>query len=246
MTSSKLLLPLRVPELGPQLGKVVTGTRRRPGGLQLDAIRYRLATRVFEAAGEARRLASREERSSVLEVLGRAAWLGVWQEAVSGVADLVATHVAQRLDEEARRVRMPERRRRRQHLDAADRRALAARLGSAGAGLMPALDRIESAAELARGATPIERAAVAQWQEALKTAARRLEAAWLALEDATEREVGRWEAVAAEIARWRKPLWPVLLVGAPALGAAAWLGLVLGGYLPPPPWLARLWQLAFG
>jgi hypothetical protein len=242
MTSPKLLLPLRVPELGPSLGKLVTGTGRSPGGIGLDDFRYRLVTRVMEHAGEARRLSANEERAAAAGTLGRAAWLAAWEEAIGGTADRLAGLVNARLEAEARAVRMPRRLRSRVVLEANERRALAARLGSSGALLIPALDEVDRSAEAALAATALERDVVTAWQEALKTAARRLEAAWLALEDGVEAEAQRWNEVAGRIGQWRKPLWPVFLVGGVALAAAVWFGLAYGGLLPAPDWLVRLWE----
>lgn len=242
MTSSKLLLPLRVPELGPSLGKLVTGTGRAPGGLGLDDVRYRLVTRVMEHAGEARRLSANEERAAAVGALGRAVWLAAWEETVGAVAHTLATRVHTRLLAEAEAVRMPRRLRRRVVLEDGERRALTARLGSSGAILVPAVDEIERRAEAALAATALERDLVTGWQDALKTAARRLEAAWLALEDAVEAETRRWDEVADRVARWRKSLWPVYLGGGIALAAALWLGLAYGGFVPAPDWLIRLWE----
>lgn len=245
MTSSQLLLPLRIPELGPSLGKIVTRTGRDPGGLELDAIRHRLTTRLFEAAGEARRLASRDERRAAVATVGRTMWLEAWDEAVAGVAELMLARISARLDAEAKAVRMPKRRRLQLQLGAAQQGALTARLGSAGAALVPALDLLEERAAPALGATALEREVMEAWRDALTTAARRLEAAWLELEDAIEAEWSHWERVAGEVARWRKPLWPVLTVGAVAIVGAAWLGLVMGGYIAAPPWLQDAWSWVF-
>lgn len=241
MTSSKLLLPLRIPELGPSLGKLITGTGRLPGGMTLDAFRVQLATRVIEHAGEARQLAAREERTAALDAVGREAWLAAWEETVTAVAGALIDRVNQRLDAEAAAVRMPRRLSHRVRLDHVERRALTARLGSSGSRLIPAIDQLSAAASRARVATPLERAAVEAWQDDLKTAARRLEAAWLALEDGVEAELLDWDRVADRVAMWRKPLWPVLVVTAIGLAAATWLGLVFGGYLPAPTWLQSLW-----
>lgn len=241
MTSSKLLLPLRIPELGPSLGKLITGTGRRPGGMALDDCRVQLATRVIEYAGEARQLASRDERTAALDAVGREAWLAAWEETVSAVGTALIDRVNRRLEAEAAAVRMPARRRHRVRLDEGERRALTARLGSSGSRLVPTLDLLSAAASRARGATPLERAAVEAWQDGLKTAARRLEAAWLALEDSVEAEWLEWERVADRVATWRKPVWPVLVVTALGLAAAGWLGLVFGGYLPAPTWLQAIW-----
>lgn len=242
MSSPKLLLPLRIPELGPFFGKLVTGTGRTPGGLVLDAPRYRLVSRVIEQAGEARRLAANEERAAAVAAVGREAWLAAWEEAVQSVAEALAGEINRRLDAEARAVRLPRRLARRVALDQAERRALAARLGSSGAILIPALDELARRGEAALGATALERELVSAWQDALRTAARRLEAAWLNLEEVVEREAVRWQEVADRVARWRKPWWPVVAVGALATAAAAWFGLTYGGYLPAPDWLVRLWD----
>lgn len=242
MTNTKLLLPLRVPELGPSLGKLVSGAGRAPGGFRLDEFRHRLVTRIIEHAGEARRLSANEARAPAVAALGRDVWLAAWDELVGALAQTLASGINARLEAEARAVRMPRRLRRRVLLDQAERRALAARLGSSGAVLIPALDVVERQGAAALAATPKERDAVTAWQEALKTAARRLEAAWLALEDAVEAEQQRWAEVADRVARWRKPLWPIIVVGLMALLIAGWLGLAFGGYLPTPPWLIRLWE----
>lgn len=241
MTSSKLLFPLRIPELGPSLGKLITGTGRRPGGVVLDTLRIQLATRVIEHAGEARQLAARDERAAALNALGREAWLAAWEETVTATGAALIDRINRLLEAEAHAVRMPVRLHRRVRLDEVERRALTARLGSSGSGLIPALDQLSLASAAAREATPMERASVDAWQDGLKTAARRLEAAWLALEDGVEAEWQHWQGVADRVAAWRKPWWPVLVATAIALAVASWLGLVLGGYLPAPSWLQAVW-----
>lgn len=246
MTAAKVLLPVRVPELGPSLGKVITGTGRDPAGLQLDAVRHHLATRLFDTAGEARRLAARDERQAALAAVGRTAWLEAWEEAVAGVAELLGAQIEDRLRAAALHARMPRRRLARLLPDATARRALVARLGGTGVGLVPALDLLERRAEAALGATGLDRDVMDGWQEALRTAGRRLDAAWIALEETVEREWAHWERLAAEIAAWRKPWWPVVATGAIVLAGAVWLGLVLGGYLAAPGWFAAAWAMVFG
>ncbi len=246
MTNQKLLIPLRVPELGPFMGKVVVGSGTRPTGLRLAEIRQQLATRIFQAAGEARRLAAREERQAALSAIGRTAWMEAWDEAVRDVAGHLTEQVARSLEAEARAVRMPRRKRRRLLPDVQERRAIAARLGSAGATLVPALDTIELRATEAVVATALEQGSVEAWQDALRTAARRLESAWLDLERALEKEIQQWERVAEEVSRWRRPWWPVIVFSTVGLAVAVWLGLVFGGQLQPPEWLARLWETVGG
>lgn len=246
MTGTPVLLPLRIPELGPYLGKVVAGTGREPGGLCLDAVRIRLAGRVFERVGEARRLASRDHRAAAVGAIGRTAWLEAWDEAVGSAAALVLDRAQAHLQAEMRAVRLPGRLRRRVMPSTDERVAVGARLGSAGAVLVSSLDAVETRGAAAVTATGLDRESVVAWQNALCTAGRRLEAAWLALEDAVEQESAQWRRVADDVSRWRPALWPMIVLTVLVTGAACWLGLVFGGYLAPPPWLASVWRLVFG
>ena len=211
----------------------------------MDAIRYRLATRIMEQAGEARRLAANDERSSALAALDCATWREAWDDALVAVADTLTDRVSAQLDAEARAVKMAKRRRAKLQLDEVAKRTVVARLGATGAALVPVLDAIDQAAAGALEAVHRELEAVERWQEAQKLAARRLEAAWLALELAVEQEATRWVDVMDKVARWRKPFWPVAVVGLIALGLAVWLGLVFGGYIDAPGWLARIWSQVF-
>src|SRR5947199_409173 len=77
-----------------------------------------------------------------------------------------------------------------------------------------------------------------EWQEALRSAARRLEAAWLALEAVVAEEERRWSPELESLERWRPSLWPLLILWTPVAAALVWLGLALGGYVPAPTWLA--------
>jgi len=246
VTGSPVLLPLRVPEIGPYLGKVVSGTGRQPGGLCLDAVRVRLAGRVFERAGEARRLASRDHREAAVAAIGRTAWLEAWEEAVGSAALLVLDRAQAHLEAEMRAVRLPGRLRRRTLPSADERMAVGARLGSAGAVLVSSLDAVETLGTAAVSATGLQRDAMTAWQTALCTAGRRLEASWLALEDAVEEESAHWRRVADSVSRWRPALWPMVVLTVLATGAALWLGLVFGGYVEPPSWLVAIWSRVFG
>ena len=44
------------------------------------------------------------------------------------------------------------------------------------------------------------------------------------------------------VRRWRRPRWPLWLITVVVVGAAAYVGLVLGGYLPVPAALDGLAQ----
>lgn len=241
MTSPKLLIPLRVPEIGPALGHLVTGSP--DGERSLDAARLQLVTRILEHAGEARRLAAREERQAALAAVGARVWLDAWEEAVASVAGALVREIHERLEAAASVARLPSRLERQLLLDAGEQRAVAARLGSAGAGFVAALDVVDRCAADLMPATAVERPRLTAWQDALLAAARRLEAAWLALEQAVATERAAWERVAQRAARWRRPLWPVLVVAPPLLALAVWLGLIFGGYVPAPAWLHDLWML---
>jgi hypothetical protein len=211
--------------------------------LSLDEIRFRLASRIIEAAGEARRLAAIDERAAALAAMAPVVWEEAWDDAVGAVAHRLAEQVGGHMEDEARAVRMSGRRTKRLRVDETKRKAISSRLGSAGAALMPALDELGHRMDRAAGATGLDRPAIEAWQESLRVAASRLEAAWLALEDAVAAETAMWQRVAHDVARWRKPWWPVTVVGAAILWVATWLGLIVGGYLGPPAWLERLWLL---
>jgi hypothetical protein len=79
-----------------------------------------------------------------------------------------------------------------------------------------------------------------EWQRALVAAARRLEAAWLALAAGARAEQDRWKAEIDRARAWRRPTWLLWLISVSVLAAATYLGLVLGGYLPVPPPLRPL------
>ena len=240
MTTSRLLLPLRVPELGASLGKLVTGTGRDPGGLSLTSIRYQLVTRILEAGGEARRLGATEERSAAIFAVSPVFWLNAWEGSVNAVGAMVLELVSRKIMTEAARVRMPESKVARFLPSPTERRALTARLGSAGTGLVAVLDDLERKGAAALVATALERPVLEAWEDALRTAGRRLEDAWLLLEDRVETELARWNPIVREVSRWRRSLAPVLITGGVLLVVAVWLGLAVGGYIPAPEFLRQL------
>jgi len=234
----KIPMPLRVPELAPSLGRLLVPRRLAEPWIRLDDIREELATRVIELAGEARTAAAQEQRDQVLEALGRRAWLAAWERAVRRTAERVGAALDDALARAARRVRMPPHEWRRRLVSPAERRAIAARLGSGAERFVGALDALAAAAARVREASVLDKEAHAEWQEALRGTARRIEAAWLALEDELALEAQRWAPDIESVERWRLPLWPVLAVWAPLAAALLWLGLVLGGYVAAPAWLA--------
>ena len=134
---------------------------------------------------------------------------------------------------------MPRRRLRRYLLTSAEKRAIVARLGTGGGTFVAALDELEAAATRVADASVLEKDAHAAWQDALRTVARRLETAWLALEAEVEEERNRWNPEIAAIAAWRPSLWPVIVFWIPFAALLVWLGLIVGGYAPAPAWLAQ-------
>ena len=240
----KLLMPLRVPELAPSLGRIIVPRRQQAPWVPLDDIREELATRVLELGAEGRAAAEREgdvggaDRARVLETTGRRAWAAAWDQAVRRAAMRVADALDAELNRTAHRVRLPRLRLRALRLSGAEKRAIAARLGTGGGTFVAALDELEAAAARAADASVLEKDAHAGWQDALRTVARRLEAAWLALEDEVGAERIRWHPEIEKLAAWRPKLLPVVVLWLPLAVLLLWLGLVVGGYLPAPAWLA--------
>jgi hypothetical protein len=214
------------------------------GAVPLDDIRYDLVTAVFELAGEAREWCTGADRDLALAALNRAAWLHAWERAVGVAAERVAAQVDRALQETAWEVRMPRRRARLLVLSPGERRAIAGRLGAGGGPLLASLDALEEAIPPLRTTASPDPAAHEAWQRALTTAARRLEAAWLVLEDAAAREWAAWSGEVEQLRTWRRPLWPVAVAGALILATATWMGLILGGYLDAPAFfqgIAEAW-----
>lgn len=225
---------LRVPELAPSLGQVIVSRRRADPWIALDDIREELATRVIGLAGAAR---AASDRGGAVSALGRAAWLAAWEHAVQGSAERTAAALDQGITAAAWRVRMPHRQARRRLLTAGERRAIAARLGSGAERFVEALDALDAVG--ARAAAADDAQCDADWQEAVRVAARRLEAAWLALEGALADEQERWAPERAAIEAWRPSLWPLVALWVPVAILLVWTGLVVGGYLPAPRALAQ-------
>jgi len=229
----KLLMPLRVPELAPSLGRIVVPRRLFDPWVPLDDIREELATRVLELGGDGRDAAAREaasqDRARILEVTGRRAWAAAWEHAVRRAGARVADALDAEITRTARQVRLPRRRLRRRLLSNAEKRAIVARLGTGGGTFVAALDALETAAGRVADASVLEKDAHAEWQ--------------VALEAEVEEERARWTPEFDAVAAWRPPLWQIFVVWTPLSIILIWLGLILGGYLPAPAWLAA--QLGF-
>lgn len=230
----KTSAPVVIPELGPSLGRlVVPSASPAHHALPLEDIRLKLVSQLFEQAGDARRWLREGDRPLAFETINRQTWEGSWDQAVHAVAGRIAERANARMLAAGQESRIPARRLTALALNADEVNTLAARLDRAGEPLRQALEQLEHAAHSARGerATP---EAVEAWQEALSTAARRTEAAWLALEERVAEEWRRWEAEIAGLRSWRRPTWPLVLVGLATFGLWLWAGLMIGGYVPIP------------
>jgi len=229
---------LVVPELGPALGRLIVPHRLSEPWVPLDDVREALATRVIECAGTARRDAADAAPARALRQLDRDAWASAWDDAVRRTAERVAQALDATIVLEARRVRMPARRAKQLVLSPGERRAIGARLASGADAFEAALEVVARSTDTLHRDWPGEAGTVEEWRDAQTLAARRLEAAWLALEALVERERARWTQELDAIRAWRPSLWPVIALWLPLAGAAVWIALVVGGYLPAPAWLA--------
>lgn len=237
-----------VPELGPSLGRLVDPPQVRGDrgslDLVLDDIRLELVTRIFELAGAARSFAASGDRQGAIASLSRVAWLDLWERAVAAAAERLAEAANAKLNEAAAESRLPPRQLEALRIKTEDIRAITSRLGSGGAGFVSALDALEQTVPGASAAGTRGWAGQEDWQRALAAAARRLEAAWLALAAGARAEQDRWKVEIDRARTWRRPTRLLWIISGSVLALATYLGLVLGGYVPlPPPLrpLAELW-----
>jgi len=228
-----------VPELGPSLGRLVDPPAPAAGALEvpLGDLRIELVSRVFDLAGAARSFAAAGDVDGAVSSLGRVAWLGVWEKTVGVAAARIVAAANRAMEAAAEESRFPARRLKELLLTDEDAGAVAARLGSGGASFVAALDALERAGQATARSRVHDPGTGEAWQAALGAAARRLESAWIALDAAARREQERWAEEVARVRSWHRPMWPVWLATAVVVAAAAWLGLILGGYVPAPPGL---------
>lgn len=236
-----------IPELGPSLGRLVDPPLGRgdrgPLDLVLDDIRLEMVTGIFELSGAARSFAAAGDRQGAISSLSRLAWLGLWERAVASSAERLAQVVNARLAEAAREARLPPRLLDGFLLKVEDVRAITSRLGSGGAGFVGALDALEQTIPGAAASGTRGQAGQEDWERALAGAARRLEAAWLALAAIARAEQDRWQGEIERARTWRRPTRPLWIVTGVVLAVVTYLGLVLGGYLPVPSLLRPLAEL---
>jgi hypothetical protein len=239
MTTTAML-----PELGPWLGRLCNAgaASRVKHFVPLDDIRLALATGVLDLAGAARGFSS-DDRAAVVGSLHARSWRQLWDKALTDASSRTAEAINGGFAAAAAVSRFPKRRLARLQVSDAERAAMKARLG---AGAIPFEESLVRLEDLAGGAGSSRggEAAFNRWSDGLAAAARQLESAWMALEEAADREGARWNAEIDKVRNWTRPRWPLWVITALSLAALTWLGLVLGGFLNVPPWLlpfAEFW-----
>lgn len=157
-----------------------------------------------------------------------AAWVAIWGATAHALTDTVLAEARDAIRQAVAHSRYPAKRAAALLPDAETADALLQRLLAAGISL-ESLSAAPATPALAR-----QRASA-------------LEAAWDEARTIALADRARWQAIASELAAWRRPVRPVLLAGGVAVllvgVAAAWLG----GWLPAPAWFgpigAWFWSL---
>ncbi len=243
---------LTLPELGPWLGRLCTvsggpAARTIRHFVPLDDIRLALASSVLDLAGAARGFAS-DDRAAIVSALHARGWRQVWDKALDEAAARTAGAINAGFASAAAESRFPRRRLERLQVSTLELGAMKARLGAGAIPFETALARLEELAGAAASSGPRGDAAFTRWSQGLASAARRLESAWMSLEEAVDREGARWQGEIEAVRRWTRPRWPLWVISVVVVAAATWLGLVLGGFLAAPAWLlpfAEFWWTRF-
>ncbi len=236
---------LLVPELGGALGRVAAPRTSREDPA-LDGIRITLATDLFVAAGEARDLAAGGDIPSAVDALSEAVWTGIWERAVSAAGQDLADRVVAEFHDAAGESRMPRAYLTRWTPTEPERRAITAHLGKGTRRLGLALEELTAVATRVRDDGAVGPDALADWTKAIDLCARRVEAAWIELLKAADKERSRWSVEVDRVRQWHRPRWPMWLLSGLLLAAAVYLGLVFGGFVEPPtflrPWAEYWWE----
>lgn len=244
-TAPEESVSLSVPELGGALGRVAVPRPSREDPA-LDGIRIALATDLFVAAGEARDLAAGGDIPSAVDALSEAVWTGVWERAVSAAGQELAERVVAKFHDAAVESRMPRAYLTRWTPTEPERRAITAHLGKGTRRLGLALEKLTAVATPVREGGTVGSAALAEWTKAIDLCARRVEAAWIELLEAADKERSRWSVEVDRVRQWHRPRWPMWLLSGVLLAAAVYLGLVFGGFVEPPaflrPWAEFWWE----
>ncbi len=231
---------LWVPQLAGALGRIAApGSGRTVPGL--DDIRVNLASRIFQAAGRSREAAESGDPTGAARELDATMWSSAWESTLEEVGRRLANWVESEMKAGAAESRMPRMILQRRWPTEDEIRAMTARLGRGRAKFHEALARLSLAAQKLASDETME--GWNQWAGQLEAAARRLEAAWISLEEVAREELSHWQPEIEAVRAWRRPLWPLIAVSALVVLLAGYLGLVIGGYLAAPPgmsWLVGL------
>ncbi len=237
-----------LPELGPWLGRLCNAN----GGaantalrhfVPLDDIRLVLATGVLDLSGAARGFSS-DDHAAIVGSLHTRSWRQQWDKALNEAASRTAQAINAGFASAAAESRFPRRKLQRLQVSDTELAALTARLGAGAIPFEASLVRLEELAHAAGASGPRSEVAFRRWSDGLAATARQLESAWMALEEAVDREGARWQGEMEKVRRWTRPRWPLWMITGLMLAAATWLGLVLGGFLTAPTWLlpfAEFW-----
>ena len=225
---------VELPEIGPYLGRLIDlGRRFEAEDVDLDAIRIALVTDLFERAGAARGFLLTGDLGGAASALDRSTWLRVWQRAAESAASRVIDAIEGRLQRAAAKSGISHRRLGPLRPDSDDRAMLRAKCEAAGIPLEDALERSRESSE--------------PWFGQVRRLAAALEDSWERLEAAVGRDLDEWTPRVLTVERWRPSRVPTLVVGSLLVGAAGWLGLALGGFLPVPavlrPFAQWFWSL---
>lgn len=238
-------ISLKVPELGGALGRVAAPKPSRQGPV-LDRIRIALASDLFLAAGEARDLVARGDSRAAVEALSQTVWAGIWERAVSAAGQELSDEVLAEFQDAAVESRMPRAYLTRWTPTEPERRAISAHLGKGTRRLELALEELTALASRMGESGSANSRVLTEWSKAVDLCARRVEAAWIELLDAADKERHRWAVEVDRVRRWRRPRWPMWLLSSVLVAAAVYLGLVFGGFLQPAaflrPWAEFWWE----
>ncbi len=235
---SRILHPVTaaqaVPELGGPLGRVASTRAGRVSDPPLDSIRLALATDLFEVVGQARGRVAAGEIEEAVRAVGGSVWTSAWERAVLAASAALIDRLVQQFHDAARISKMPAPLLRRCLPTEAEHIAIAAHLGKGTGRLEQVLENLDLAAAALLERPDPGGALRDQWYAALDLSARRMEAAWIDLEEAVVREQQRWAVEINNVRRWRRPHWPMWVATAALVSAAVYLGLVFGGFTEPP------------
>ena len=189
-----------VPELGPLLGRLSVPRGPASGIVPLDDIRLKLVSELFDLAGAAREFAAEGDIPGAVQSLNRQGWLAAWERAVEAAAARVSGRIAARIESAAAEVHLPKKKLGRIWLTEEERRGieddLLGEIQLLHEGLRMVRERLESDRKREEELAPL--------LGELRGVARRLESAWLALEEAAAKEEASWQQDIAEIRRWRR------------------------------------------